>query len=295
MDLTRLRHFVTVVETGSMRRASDLIGCTPAAISKSVKMLEREVGTALTRPDGRGIRPTIDGERLAANATRLLAEYQLLRQSIGPVSGQNELGTLRIASFEVFTTYFLGELATAEFDGQPISITSSIPGAVEHAVAAKDADFGLTCAPSPVTGVEHTRVGAVPTSVYHAAGSPIGHMDLDEVPFVVPASRVEGPTVENSNADGWPDRRPRRAMYRVNAMESALELCRRGGACVFVPRFVVALHNRQVRPKFQLVEHVRATKLDFPEHDLFLVGCTGVDAPATAHRLHTAAARIIGL
>jgi DNA-binding transcriptional LysR family regulator len=37
-------------------------------------------------------------------------------------------------------------------------------------------------------------------------------------------------------------------------METALELCRRGLACAFLPKFVVRLHNQNIRAALQLVE-----------------------------------------
>jgi len=53
--------------------------------------------------------------------------------------------------------------------------------------------------------------------------------------------------------DGWPDERvPRTVRYAVDMLETALDLARRGVGVVYVPTFVVALHNRTVNARHAL-------------------------------------------
>jgi DNA-binding transcriptional LysR family regulator len=40
MDTNRLRYFLVVCETGSVRKAADLLHVSPAALSKAIKILE---------------------------------------------------------------------------------------------------------------------------------------------------------------------------------------------------------------------------------------------------------------
>src|SRR5438128_6994027 len=78
MNLNRLRYFVTVVETGSIRKAAELLHLTPAALSKAIDQLARETGVELVVPDGRGIQPTVRGRAIAQHARRVLDEAALL-------------------------------------------------------------------------------------------------------------------------------------------------------------------------------------------------------------------------
>ncbi|MCZ6748155.1 MAG: LysR family transcriptional regulator, partial [SAR324 cluster bacterium] len=64
MDINRLKAFRAIVESGSMRRAAELLHRTPGALSKAVAQLEEELGRELFVPSGRGIAVTDEGMRL---------------------------------------------------------------------------------------------------------------------------------------------------------------------------------------------------------------------------------------
>lgn len=292
MDVARLKHLVAVVDTGSIRRAAELADCSSAAMSKSIKMLERETELQLIRPDGRGIRATEAGERLAARARRVLDEMQQLEAGVRLDSRDETV--LRMASSEPFTTYFLGELAANEFAGQPITIIGTIPGQTEQAVVEGTADIGLTYAPVATIGIEHRLVGPVPMVVFVGRASGLERRSIRALPFVVPARMAVGATVRNRNADGWPDAQARTVAYEVNALESALELCRRGLGATYAPTFVARLHNEQVTERHQLVEHPLSHKLDLQPPKLYVVHRVNGENEAVVHKVITATLRILG-
>ena len=72
LDLSLLRAFRAVAETGGMRSASRVLNLTQAAVSLQVKRLEETLGCQLFDRDRRGLRLTGHGERLVAHADRLL-------------------------------------------------------------------------------------------------------------------------------------------------------------------------------------------------------------------------------
>ena len=73
LDLTALRSFLTVVETGGVTRAAGVLNLTQSAVSMQLKRLEDSLGIALLDRAGRGIAPTAAGEQLAGYARRILA------------------------------------------------------------------------------------------------------------------------------------------------------------------------------------------------------------------------------
>lgn len=74
VDLQHLRAFRSVVATGSVRAAADILGYSPSAISQQVTALQREVGVTLLGRVGRGVEPTVAGHALAARIDGLLGE-----------------------------------------------------------------------------------------------------------------------------------------------------------------------------------------------------------------------------
>lgn len=73
LDVSLLRAFVAVVETGGMTAATGVLNLTQAAVSQQIKRLEETLGEELIARDRRGVKLTSAGERLFGRAKRLLA------------------------------------------------------------------------------------------------------------------------------------------------------------------------------------------------------------------------------
>ncbi|MFD6950415.1 LysR family transcriptional regulator [Nocardiopsis sp. TSRI0078] len=76
MDFTRLRLLVELERLGTMAAVSEVTGMSTSAISKHFAVLEREAGVSLLAPDGRRVRLTPAGRRLAEHAVDILARVE---------------------------------------------------------------------------------------------------------------------------------------------------------------------------------------------------------------------------
>ena len=68
MDVRRLHLLLELSRLGSMREVAETHGLTTSTVSQQIAALAREVGTALVEPDGRRVRLTPAGRRLADHA-----------------------------------------------------------------------------------------------------------------------------------------------------------------------------------------------------------------------------------
>jgi DNA-binding transcriptional LysR family regulator len=73
LDLTTLRLFVTVCETGNIARAGEQASIVGSAISKRLSQLEHTVGTPLLARKRHGVAPTAAGQTLLEHARDMLA------------------------------------------------------------------------------------------------------------------------------------------------------------------------------------------------------------------------------
>ena len=73
LDITLLRAFLAVVEAGGVTRAAAALGVSQAAASQQIKRLEAALDCRLFERAGRGLVLAPAGERLLAQARRLLA------------------------------------------------------------------------------------------------------------------------------------------------------------------------------------------------------------------------------
>ncbi|XAS68222.1 LysR family transcriptional regulator [Micrococcaceae bacterium Sec5.7] len=97
MEIRRLELLLELSRAGSMREVADLLGTTTSTVSQQIAMLSREAGTALLEREGRNVRLTQAGRRLAAHAGTILAAVQAARLDLDP--GAEPAGTLRVSGF----------------------------------------------------------------------------------------------------------------------------------------------------------------------------------------------------
>jgi DNA-binding transcriptional LysR family regulator len=82
---------------GSMHEVAAEIGTTTSSVSQAIAALARDVGTALIEPDGRRVRLTPAGHRLAEHAVTILAAVDAARLDLDPDA--EPIGMLRVAGF----------------------------------------------------------------------------------------------------------------------------------------------------------------------------------------------------
>lgn len=89
-----VRAFLAVVEAGGVTRASAALGISQAAASQQIKRLEEVLGCRLFERQGRGVALAPAGERLLAQARRLVAlnDQVLLSMRTPPFEGEVRLG-----------------------------------------------------------------------------------------------------------------------------------------------------------------------------------------------------------
>ncbi|HSF94857.1 MAG TPA: LysR family transcriptional regulator [Thermohalobaculum sp.] len=94
LDLTALRSFVTVAETGGVTRAAQQLHLTQSAVSMQLKRLEESLGLALLDRTGRGVALTTQGEQLLGYGRRMLAlnDEAMGRMTSDAFEGELHLG-----------------------------------------------------------------------------------------------------------------------------------------------------------------------------------------------------------
>jgi DNA-binding transcriptional LysR family regulator len=83
LDLTTLRLFVTVCETGNIARAGEQAHIVGSAISKRLSQLEDTVGTPLLVRKRHGVAPTAAGQTLLEHARSMLASSARIERDMG--------------------------------------------------------------------------------------------------------------------------------------------------------------------------------------------------------------------
>lgn len=267
METNRLKQFCTIVETGNLRMAAELLGISHSGLSKSLKILEEELGYPLFFPSGRGIVISDEGHLLYAKAQKVLAQVEIM---LGR-SAEKESPVLRIGSFEVFTTYFIGPLLDRYLPGREVEIHELVPGRLEESLAFKKVDLGITYEPVPRPGIEYVKVASLLMGAFALKGK-FKNMPWNEIPFIVPVTPLEGAPSGVKGRDAWPDDKIKRNIrYRVDLLGTGLEIVRQGLGVVFIPRFVAHLHNSTIASDYKLESLPLPRGMTHVKRDIFIV------------------------
>ena len=145
MDVRRLRMLLELSRLGSMHEVAAELGTTTSSVSQSIASLAREVGTPLVEPDGRRVRLTPAGHRLAEHAVTILAAVDAARLDLDPTA--EPAGVVRVAGFATAIRRSLlpamDEL-THTYPGIELRIREHEPPEMFDLLARDDIDLALT-------------------------------------------------------------------------------------------------------------------------------------------------------
>ena len=94
-DITDLRLFLAVVETGSITHGADKVNLALGSASGRIRQMEDELGVPLLDRHRHGVTPTRAGECLMENARLVVRQTEKMRMELLPFS-QGVSGTLRL-------------------------------------------------------------------------------------------------------------------------------------------------------------------------------------------------------
>jgi DNA-binding transcriptional LysR family regulator len=250
MDITKIKYFSVVAQTGSVRKASELLQISPPALSRAIKQLEEELGMDLFAPSGRGIAITVQGRLLQRRAGRLLSEFESFVTDVHRDDRGSDL--LRIGTFEIFSTHVLGWVIEHHLADRPVLLREMIPAELEGALLGREIDIGITYMPVPHEELDFLKVATQEMGIYGKAGR-FTTTPFAELPFCVPIVPVSGAALPVQGLDGWPlDGPSRRVRFQFQMLETALNVAARGQGVLFCPPFVVKRYNELVKDRFQL-------------------------------------------
>lgn len=87
MDQKQLERFVDVVESGSLSRTSKRLNVSQPALSKSLRLLEEQLGVRLLERGPRGVKLTVFGESFYRRARSVTAELRRANDDLDHIRG----------------------------------------------------------------------------------------------------------------------------------------------------------------------------------------------------------------
>ncbi|GFE62012.1 LysR substrate-binding domain-containing protein [Geobacter sp. AOG2] len=218
-DLTDLRLFLNVLETGSITGGAERSYMALASASARVRGMEEELGVPLLERGRRGVQPTAAGWTLADHARTVLRQVSDMRGALGDYARGLKAQIRLLCNTAALTEFLPDDLGA--FLAQHPSVTIDLH---EHAsteivalITAGKADVGIV-ADSVDHGLLETRpfridqlVVAVPRRHPLAAQREVSFSNLLDNPFV---GLMKGSALQD-HLDGQAERQGARLDYRI--------------------------------------------------------------------------------
>ena len=109
MTLLSYQVLKTVADQGSFRKAAELLGLTPSAVSHAVSSMEKELGFFVFNRGKNGVMLTNYGERLLPYVNAVLNSDESLQQAVAEFNGLKQ-GRIKIGCFSSVCTNWMPEL-----------------------------------------------------------------------------------------------------------------------------------------------------------------------------------------
>ncbi len=106
LDARRVRYFMQVLDSGSVRGAAEVLDMDPSAVSRAIGTLEEECGARLLERRGRGVVPTDAGQLLAGYVRRQHSQKQHLFAQMDSIQ-KIERGHIDIVAGEGYVDWLM--------------------------------------------------------------------------------------------------------------------------------------------------------------------------------------------
>lgn len=254
MDFRQIEMFEAVVSLGSVTQAARRLGVTQPAVSAALAKLERSVGFALFRREGRRLLPTPEAMLLHGRALSVLSDFRGLGETAAGIAA-GQAGTLTIATNPGPGIAWLPGLAARfcrDRPGVKLRLLTRSSGEVRELAALSAFDLGIAEAPFIRAEILLRRY-----SFARAVLMPVGHPLADQ-PVLSPAL-LDGHAMVATVNSSWSWSTVERAFDAAGAgcnviaecefIAIAVNMVRAGlGLCIADPLSVTDLTGLVIRP-----------------------------------------------
>lgn len=279
--------FRAVAETQHLPTASAQLYVSASALSRTIRLLEEDVGQRLFLRSGRRIELNEAGQRLLVSVRNAM---RMVHEGLLAIEGTELVGPVYVSTAGLLTT-------TVLLPGLR-RLRQEHPRLVPHVHERDDRDVAglllrgeldVALSTRPIVHAQLTKrhLGSAPSGIYCGLGHPLhGVAEIEVVRVLEHAFVVLAPDDRGLSLDGWPAALDRRVSLVVSQLSMGLEVCASGELLAVLPDAVArsALgRERLFRLPLDLI----------PATDLFAVHRVTIDTGGRAEAVARSVAQVL--
>lgn len=183
MDIAQLKTLIHVAELGSVSRAADRLNIAQPALSRQIRLLEKELGVFLFERHGRGMVITEAGRDILQHASRILDEMEAIRLAAGldkaVLRGTVVIGTTPTVA-EIVTVPLVSRIRQAH-PNLGIRFSSAFSGYLLDWLQRGELELAVSYDPQPLRSVKIVPV--MVEELLHVSASGGSSNPAEAVPF----------------------------------------------------------------------------------------------------------------
>lgn len=231
--------FRAVAETEHLPSASALLGVSPSALSRTIKLVEEDVGRPLFDREGRQLRLNANGRAFLRSVRDAMRR---VHDGLAEIAGDSLSGRVRVAVAGATQLLFVPRIVELlverhpdlEPEFRPICAGAEIAALMRGEI---DVAFTSSAVESETTQVE--RLGQLRGAVFCGPSHELYERPNPTRPQILESSFVSVASGTSAHVgDAWPLDTKRRISVRVASLEAALEMCESGRYLASLPELV---------------------------------------------------------
>jgi LysR family transcriptional regulator, hydrogen peroxide-inducible genes activator len=240
MTLAELRYLVAVARERNFRHAAEKSFVTQPALSIAIAKLEEELGAQLFERGRRGVSLTPVGERVVAQAIRILDEVARIKE-IAHAGRDPLIGSLRLGVIYTVGPYLLPDLIPAlhrRAPHMPLEVEENLTANLSERLRAGKLDVIVVAAPFGAPGMttrplyEEPFVALVPADHAWAKRASVGSAELATEKVLLLAS---GHCFSDQVFESCPDVRAAGEVQQGNSLETIRNMVASGLGITVLP------------------------------------------------------------
>lgn len=157
MEIRQLKYFMSIVDYGSISKASGQLHIAQPALSQQIMNLEHALGVKLLERSTRGVTPTDAGVKLYRHARTIMGQVENARADVVSNAGERITGTVTIG-LPMTTAAILAlpliEAAHSRYPGIKLHIIETLSGHLLELLMKNKTDLAMQFRDKPVVGVQ---------------------------------------------------------------------------------------------------------------------------------------------